>query len=540
MNSKKLSYIKNTLFPSFVFSLITGFLTGAVIFLFKICSSLVTRVSADIYGYVRENPVWLPCLILGTAVLGLGSALLLKNAKECRGGGIPTSVAILRGLIEFRFLKNILVLFASSLISFFGGIPLGNEGPSVQMGTAIGRGTVTLFGKQHKAWDRYTMTGGACGGFAVATGAPLSGILFAFEEAHRRFSPLLFITASVSVASATLTMRALCNLSNTSSYMFHFLENDTLPLRYIWIAAAVGIVCGLLAIVFTRLYGIIGNFLNTKLGAIPFTAKIIIIFVLVGLLGFASSGLIGSGHDIIEALATGGGAWYLLIIYLCIRALVLIISNRSGITGGMFVPTLTFGAIIGALISKTFSAAELLPKEYFVIPIIIGMASFLSASARTPITAIAFAIEALSAQVNILAVSIGVILAFLIIEIWGVTSLNDTVINQKLTELNKEKASTVVDCFVRVRANSFAEGKEVRDILWPPTCTVLSIKKGSQNGAQSHGGIMNEGDILHIHYQTYNNSYTFAVIEDIVGIQDDTCDSEKHTVNPKNHIVPEI
>ena len=71
-----------------------------------------------------------------------------------------------------------------SLLSFLMGVPLGNEGPSVQIGTAVGRGTTRIALRKRFAWDRYSMTGGACAGFAVATGAPISGILFAVEEAH--------------------------------------------------------------------------------------------------------------------------------------------------------------------------------------------------------------------------------------------------------------------------------------------------------------------------------------------------------------------
>ena len=72
-------------------------------------------------------------------------------------------------------------LFFGSVTSFLIGVPLGNEGPSVLMGTAVGKGCTDTLAKKHPAWSRYSMTGGACAGFAVATGAPISGILDAYK-----------------------------------------------------------------------------------------------------------------------------------------------------------------------------------------------------------------------------------------------------------------------------------------------------------------------------------------------------------------------
>ncbi len=538
MKHSRTTYIKNILFPCLVFSAITGIFTGGLIFLFKIASSFLLESSARLYAYVRDNPIYLPCLVGGVVLLGLGSALILREIKNCRGGGIPTSVAILRGLIEFRWVRNIFVLFFSASLTFLGGVPLGNEGPSVQMGTAVGRGTIRIFAKKNRAWDRYIMTGGACGGFAVATGAPLTGIFFAFEEAHRRFSPMLFMTAAMTVTTATATMRLLCELLGVSPYMFDFSVDAALPLRYLWIAVVIGVVCGLVAVLFTKMYSLVGRFLNQTLHRIPFVVKIIIIFALVALLGFASEGFIGSGHGIIHQLTEGGGIWYLMLLFFCVRALFLMLANHAGITGGIFVPTLTFGALIGALLSRGAVRLGLLPEEYFLIPIIIGMAAFLAASSRTPITAVTFALEALAGLSNILPIAVGVTLSFLVIETWGVTSLHDEVISRKVSEYNKGKSPVIVDTYVTIQPGAFAVGKEARDILWPPSCMVLSVRKPSAAHSTHAAGIMSEGDILHIHYQTHRPEETFGAIEAIVGLQPDR--KEGQTVEAQNQIVPEI
>lgn len=537
MKNKHLTYIKNILLPCLVFSTITGILTGALIFAFRLSASAIIDLSARLYSAVRGDLSLAPWLILGAALLGLISALLLKFAPACRGGGIPTSIALLRGLTDFHWVKSIFALFTSAMLTYLVGVPLGNEGPSVQMGTAVGRGAISLLAKDHRAWDRYIMTGGACAGFAAATGAPLSGIFFAFEEAHRRFSPMIFMVAAMSVIASYTTMGILCELLSVSPSAFHFTVDLTLPMKYLWAALVVGVVCGVIAVLFTALYRTTRRVINEKLSRLPFTLKLVIIFVAVALIGLVSDACIGSGHDLIERLAHGHMTWYLLILYLCVRAVLLVISNITGVTGGLFIPTLTFGAIIGALCAHLMSLAGLLPDQYHLIMVIIGMTAFLGASSRTPITAITFGIEALCGFSNILPVMIGVTISYLVIETVGLESFTETVIEGKVEAAQRGKQAQIVDTHLTVMQDTFAIGKELRDILWPPTCVVLSVQKNA-NTPHGEGGL-GVGDMLHVHYRTYDAAQTTRALEAIVGNQTGDAHQSIHT-GDENHQVPNL
>ena len=518
MRKTRLNYIKHILMPCFIFSAITGILTGALVFAFKVAATFAVSLSAEIYAFVRQNPLWLPLLLLGAAALGLLVAFLLRLAPECRGGGIPTSIAIVRGLIEFKWLKSLLVLFSSALLTLLGGIPLSNDGPGVQMGTAVGRGTVRLLGKKNMAWDRYIMTGGACAGFAASIGAPLTGLFFAFEEAHRRFSPMLFMVAGISVVSGSMTMHFLCDLAGISPAIFHLHISAVLPLKEYWIILVIGILCGIFAMLFTKLYSVISELLREKLKRVPNEAKLALVFVAVALIGFASSRFIGSSEALIEELVRGQGLWYLLLLYLGVRAVLLILSNASGAPGGLFFPTLVLGALIGALCARLCIGFGLVGEEYYTVLLTVGMASFFSASARTPITALHFALEALGAEPNILAVTMGVAVSFLVIEIFGVPAFNETVLEVRVEEETEGKTAHVIDTELTVRAGSFAVGKEIRDVLWPPTCVILSVDKSPT----PNGGLtgISEGDVLHVHYRTYDPPVTMQRLEDLVGPQE--------------------
>ena len=538
MKSNRLTYIKNILIPCLLFSVITGMLTGGLIFLFKLAASKIISVSEGIYAYVRSNHAYLPLLLAGIAAIAALSTLLLKLSPNCRGGGIPTSIAIVRGLISFHWIKSVFLLFSSAILTYLGGIPLGNEGPSVQMGTAVGKGTVRILAKNNTAWDRYIMTGGACAGFGAATGAPLAGIFFALEEAHRRFSPMIFMTAATAVIAGNTTMNALYEAFGVSASLFGFSINAVLPLKYIWATLLVGLACSLFAAVFTKIYRMVFSLFKKKLSKLPLLVKILAVYVIVCLLGFASANLLGTGHHLVEHMIEGHGVWYMLLIYLCVRAIILIFASNAGITGGLFVPSLAFGAIIGALCGKAMIGAQILPEEYYIVIVVTGMASFLSASSRTPLTAIIFAVEALSGLSNILPIAAGSALAFLIIETLGIVGFTETVIEKKVEDAHEGKTATVVDTHVVVKKGSFVVGKEIRDILWPPTCIVLSVKKS--HSATKHDVGISAGDILHIHYQTFDNEETSKLLETLIGSQEfDDPTTRSHGISDDD-LIPEL
>ena len=199
--------------PCLLFSVITGVVSSVFVIAFKIASGYVVHLSESIYEHVQSAPQLLPLLIVGAVVLGFVASLIITFSRSCRGGGIPTSIAAIRGIVNFNWIKSVFFLPISALISFLVGIPLGTEGPCVQMGTAIGDGVIQVIGgEKHKGWRRYMMFGGAASGFALATGSPITAILFAMEELHKSFSPLLFSVASISVIVSQLISRFLSGL----------------------------------------------------------------------------------------------------------------------------------------------------------------------------------------------------------------------------------------------------------------------------------------------------------------------------------------
>ena len=232
--------------------------------------------------------------------------------------------------------------------------------------------------------------------------------------------------------------------------------------------------------------------------------------------GFHFSDTLGSGHSLIHELIEGDGVWYMLLLILLIRLILLIFANNIGVTGGLFIPTLAFGAIIGALLARSLIIINILPERYFAVVIIVSISSFMSAFVRTPITATIFSVEVLGAFDNILPVIVAVTVSYIIIELLAIECFYEKVIHTKVKEETKGKEKSVIDEYREVKEGAFIIGKEIRDILWPPGCIILSVKKKGSSSTHSTG-LIEEGDTLHVHANTFDRQKTLWELETILG-----------------------
>ena len=212
----------------------------------------------------------------------------------------------------------------------------------------------------------------------------------------------------------------------------------------------------------------------------------------------------------------------MLLLILVVRSTLTLCANTNGITGGIFLPLLTLGAVIASAMGQICTDLFGLGESYYVLIMVLGITGCIAGMMKMPLTAIVFAVEALSCYDNILYVIIVAVTAFMITEIFDVHSINDTVLEGRAHAQNEGKEFRVIDTFVTVQPGTFAVGKQIRDIFWPRNLFVLSVQHGKKHGAEvdEHGGKeIREGDILHVRYSTYEEEKTAEELMDIVGEQ---------------------
>ena len=525
MNKRlKLNNIDFSLIPMLLLSCIIGTITGALVWSFKFVARFIKNETIIIYTYVDSNPIFIPILFLGLVLIAFIIAFIIKIDPDVKGGGVPRSEGILRGLITFRWLRLFIGTIFSSLLGFLGGLPLGTEGPSVILGLAIGKGTSTTTMLHSKpAMNRYLMTSGASAGFAVATSAPLAGIVFVLEEIHKRFSFIILMVVMSGILFATIASSYLNEICGLTSLYFEMGDIKSLPFDYIWLVLIIGVLSGFLAVLFNQLMFSTGKFFEIKLAKVPRVVKLIATFTLVGISGLLMINSVGGGDRLIINLSNTENIWYLILILLVVKMFLIAISANSGATGGLFVPVIILGGIFGVLLNCIFTKFGM-DASYTKAVLCFSMCAFLGATMHAPLTAVIFIIEATGNFDGTLLLITAVFTAVMITNFFSVESLNDVILNKTLRQQDKDKKVNLFEVTGCVEEKAFLIGKSARDILWPANCIIKTmIRKGqvSSDAKMVKGGdkIFKTGDCIIIQTQTYDINQTEIELKELLGEQ---------------------
>lgn len=491
--------------------IVTGLLAGIVVTYFNIAAELLSKYSKDLYALVRENPAFVPLLFVVLAIIAFGIATLAKFVPMVRGSGIPQAEGATRGLLELKWYKSLPAMAASCLACIISGLTAGAEGPSMFIGATCGEGTSKLL-RCTDMEKRYQITGGACAGLAVAFNAPLTGITFAFEEAHRRFTPAIFICAFSSVLSAIITRNALYGFMgmsiSASLQSFAFVQIPLKSYGFVALAAIASGLCGIGFYAICMLSKKMFAKIQTKHTIVTNYLKLLFPFIFAGVFGLISVSVMGGGHSFIESLGTLGGSReqsiatifsspvvVTLILVLVMRIIATAFNLGAGVPCGIFIPMLAIGACIGALVSKLSIMWGMAP-EYADCIVMICMATFFTTIVKAPLTAIIMVVELTWQFTLLIPVVLGVSFGYMVNEVCGRRSIYDELLDNILDEQNVhlEKHTYVTT----VEDGSIAMHKPIRDVLWPSNLLIRTIKRDGVSIVPASDTVLQVGDELSI------------------------------------------
>jgi H+/Cl- antiporter ClcA len=461
--------------PCLWYGILCGSVTGAFIFFFKLAAHELSHLSKTIYDLARQSPL-LVCITLAALV---GMAFLMyfihRLMPESRGGGIPRSEGILRGVLSYNKFKALIGTTIGSCMSFLCGLPLGSEGPAVLIGTSLGAVCSNVSGKR-SAWSRYIMTSGAGAGFAVATGSPVSAILFALEEIHKRFTPMLVLCVSTSVISATYVNNLLCQAFGISPALLEVGEIASFELSHVGYLALLGLMMALAVGIFNTAVFYFDKLCDKLKKKIPGYVFLIVVFLLTGLAAFFLPDGVHSGHDIIIDVIFEEKTLGYLAILLLFRAFMMLPVSESGATGGTFIPTLAIGALAGAVSSKILISIGM-PEHLFSVALLLGMCAFIGGTLRAPLTATVLFIELTASFTNLFFVAIVIFIVNFATELLNQQPFFEVVLEDMEEAQNRGNTAKIVRFEVKVSEGAFVVGKSVRDVMWPSSSIVETITR---------------------------------------------------------------
>ncbi len=353
-------------------------------------AAIALAVSSDYAGQsfsrVLEISPYIPLLLtpLGLVLITWITRRFVPTAK---GSGIPQVIASLqmkhdsdkRNILSLRIAisKGLLVV-----MGIFSGASIGREGPTVHIAAAITYAMSRFARFPLHDIGRGLIIAGSAAGLAAAFNTPLAGIVFVIEEIRRSYEKNTSGTILTAVIIAGMTALAI-----QGNYQYFGTVSAKLELSQAFVAVIVcGVIGGLAGGVFGALLlsgtRRLANFRDRR----PYTLALVCGLSLAGI-GLASGGLTyGTGYEEAQHLLSGAGETS-GFTYAIMKLSATIISYWSGIPGGIFAPSLSVGAGLGAGIADWFPSA---PASAIIL---LGMVAYFTGVVQTPITAVVIIME---------------------------------------------------------------------------------------------------------------------------------------------------
>lgn len=381
---------------------------GAVIGCFR---AWYTYTNAEIVNLLERNDIYsLPGVlaIFGTLLaLALSVGWMVRKEPLLSGSGIPQVELAVAGRLPMPWLRIVVGKFVGTWLSLTGGLSVGREGPCIQMGAAVGCGFGRLWRSDPQNAPRYLIAGSVAG-LTAAFGAPVAGMLFAFEELKSIVSVPLLLFTSAAAAAAWGMVNKLFGFGLVFSFA------DLIPLHWgqIWLAVLLGLGLGGFGALYNALLmTVTRRYDRQKL--LPVSLKPLLPFCLSGILLYCyPEVLVGVGIPI-TGLENNTLPFTALMLLFAVKIAFSILSFASGVPGGLLMPMLGIGGLTGACAASLLISLELIDPSQTAGILVLCMGGLFASTVRAPLTGAALVVEMTGALPSLPELAIVALLATL-------------------------------------------------------------------------------------------------------------------------------
>jgi chloride channel protein, CIC family len=457
---------RHKLFPR---AALVGLCAGGVAVIFRAFLAAASGLRNLLIQWAYTVPIfgWIFPMLFGAAGALIATLVAFRYAPETSGGGIPHLKAVLHRFRDLFWGRVLVVKMISGVLAIGGGLGLGPEGPTVQMGGAVADGIAR--GLKVAPQDRLTLVAaGAGAGIAAAFNAPLSGLAFVLEEMQRDFRPAVFGASFVAAVAADVVTRSASGqlpVFTVPSYVMP-------PLSSLPVFAVLGVFAGLFGVAYNR--GILSTL--DFMGRIPRLWRFSLcagVGAAAGLFAWFSPGAVGAGHELIEIVLRNKISLAAIPVFFILRFGLTVTSYGTGAAGGMLVPLLTLGALLGLGVGQLVHIFTPLAAEPGVFAVV-GMAAYFTAIVRTPLTGILLITEMTGSYDQMLPLLTASFCAYAVTEYLRDMPIYEALLERDLSRggIGTEHDEPIVVEF-EIEPNSPFAGLLVRDLGLPSGCVLV-------------------------------------------------------------------
>lgn len=503
--------------PKYIFRLsvqgvMVGIFAGLMVCLYRFLLSESEHILRNYLTIIQTNVVYIVLFFVFLAVLGLLIDWITKWEVDSSGSGIPQVYAEVKGHMEANWAKVLFSKIVAGVMTALGGLSLGPEGPSVQIGGMAGKGVARLF-KGSKTDELRLILVGSTVGITAAFNAPLAGVLFVMEEINHGFDKTLIFIALVSAIVSDFISKSIFGQSTVLTFPI-----NNIPLENYWILIVLGIVIGVIGYVYN--IGMIksSDFVNSL--KIHSQLKFVAVFIISGVVALTIPQISDGGHFMMDMLGVAIPSLGVLVLLLVLKYLFSMFSFSSGAPGGIFLPILVLGAYIGAIFGSVVVPA--LGMEHVLIYkfIVISMAGFFAATVRSPITGIVLIAEMCGSTESLVAMIIVSLIAYVVPTILGnepiYESLYDRLLLNKNREFVKKPSKHVLSEYVVPLDCDYINFK-IKDIPFPKNAIVVSVIRNGKYIIPTEDFNIKYSDQVQILTDVNDYPYVREEIEELFG-----------------------
>jgi chloride channel protein, CIC family len=336
-------------------------------------------------GFMRASPLH---RIVVPALGGLLVTAAMMAVRRRLGGhgtaGIIEAIWVHQGRLQLgrATLRGVISVVAVGM-----GASLGREGALIQTGAAAGSWLADRFGVTRRQ-ARLLVACGAASGIAAAYNVPIGGALFGLEVLLGSFALELFGPVVVSCVTATIIARVVAG--NVPSYVIPAYQ--IMHTRDLLAGVALAPVLGVAAALFVKVMGWVEvQLYRVPAGPARFLPPLGMAIAGVAAIWFPE--LLGNGYDTIQSTLVGEIPIGLLLTLPFLKLAATALCAGVGVPGGLFTPSLFFGALLGgglgALVQHALPSIGV-PVGAFAL---VGMACVLAGTTHAAVSSVLIIFE---------------------------------------------------------------------------------------------------------------------------------------------------
>ncbi len=410
------------------------------------------------------------------------------------GSGIPQVKGELRGQIDEPWLQIIVSKLLGTVAGIGGGLSMGNEGPSVQIGAMVGKGVSRIM-KRPLTEEWILMSAGVGAGLSCAFNAPLAAVMFVLEDIHNNLNKDVILTTMAAVVTSDFVSYQIFGLHPVVTIT----ANKALPLGDYWLLLILGVILGAFGVFFNKFTDVMQNVYQHVSNK---TLRIVIPFVMVVPFAFLKPDVLGTGYDIIGESAVGKYAAAGLAVLIILKFFYSMCCTTSGVPGGIFLPLLVIGALTGGLFFRLYCGATGTGDEYLANFVLYGMTGYFASVIRAPITGVLLVTEMTGNFNNFLSLTIVALIAYIAAQVMHGQPIYDQLLRRLLrtrnenTNPSRRTRKAILDSDVHIGCEM--DGQPVKNMRLPKGCLVISITHMGVEVVPSGSTILHGGDQISV------------------------------------------